>query len=101
MIKFINKSGFIQEHLPEPASKNIPAWYKDAVSYLDGNKKNKKSQVKTNKILESLETNGTIKKCVPVFDSMTAGYILKVPGNIEVFKTQAKDGYAMAYPSLA
>ena len=75
MIKFINKSGFIQEHLPEPASKNIPDWYKDAVSYLDGNKKNKKSQVKTNKVLESLETNGTIKKCVPVFDSMTAGYI--------------------------
>jgi len=97
MIQFINKSGFIQEHLPEPASKNIPHWYKDAVSYLDGNKKSKKSQVKIRKGLESLETNGTIKKCVPVFDSMTAGYILKVPGNIEVFKTQTKNGYAMAF----
>jgi hypothetical protein len=91
MITFINKSGFIQAHLPEPASKAIPNWYKDAASYLDGAKKQTKSSVIVNKMLESLQTNATIKKCIPVFDSMSIGYILKVPDNIEVYRIK-QDG---------
>lgn len=97
MIQFINKSEFIQTHLPEPASKNIPDWYKDAISYLDGSTKGTKNKVKTRKSLQSIETNATIKKCVPVFDSMTIGYILKVPDNIEVFKTKTDKGTTTAF----
>ncbi len=51
---------------PKPASQFIPKWYKNLESYIGGNKKpdgDGKAQV-------------TIKKCIPVFDAITAGYII-------------------------
>jgi hypothetical protein len=50
---------------PTPASKLIPEWYKNAKSYLNNEKKPSID-----------EAFITIKKCVPVFDSMTAGYLI-------------------------
>jgi hypothetical protein len=52
---------------PEPASKHLPKWYKDLENYLEGNKK-KPSSIQG--------TTGTIKKCNPVFDILTAGYFI-------------------------
>jgi hypothetical protein len=52
---------------PIPASKFIPDWYKNAEGYVGG----KKAKVKDSPIGKP-----TIKKCMPVFDSMTAGYIM-------------------------
>jgi hypothetical protein len=61
---------------PTPASKNIPEWYKsqpgsinDALGLPNG-----------------LATS-TIKRCMPIFDMMTAGYILSTPCDIYVDAT--------------
>ncbi len=50
---------------PKPAIKNIPDWYKEMAEY----KEDKKNVIGN-------EVTSTIKKCMPVFDAMTAGYIL-------------------------
>jgi len=64
---------------PKPASQFIPKWYKNLESYIGGNKKpdgDGKTQV-------------TIKKCIPVFDAITAGYIITSPADVYV---SMKDG---------
>lgn len=48
---------------PIPASKMIPDWYKKTDSY-EGPRE---------------PYTQTIKKCIPIFDAVTAGYILKTP----------------------
>lgn len=53
-----------QEYYPIPAEKNIPQWYKNMVSYYS--KDNGKQKQETE----------TIKRCMPVFDAFTAGYLL-------------------------
>ena len=63
-----------EEYHPKPASKFLPEWYKDLDSYLSGNKD-------TNGFGE---TNATIKKCMPVFDSISAGYIISTYCDIYV-----------------
>lgn len=59
---------------PLPASKLIPEWYKEMGSYL-----NKEKKPIGNGIVST-----TIKKCMPVFDAITAGYIIKTPADIWV-----------------
>jgi len=64
---------------PKPSSQYIPQWYKDAKSYLseDGKK------------VPSLDgtPNSTVKRCMPLWDMMTAGYILETPYDIYVRQT--------------
>ena len=60
---------------PIPASKVLPEWYKDLNSYL-GNPKEPYDNI----------SNATIKKCLPVFDSMSAGYI--IPTYVDIFVYQ-------------
>ena len=53
-----------KEILPIPANKNIPAWYRDLEPHTNiGNSHGRGV--------------GTLKKCLPVLDALTAGYILK------------------------
>jgi hypothetical protein len=78
-ITFTNISG-IEIDLPKPASKFIPKWYKDTDSYIN---KEKKPDGKGG-------TNATIKKCIPVYDAMTAGYIITLPADVFV---STKDGF--------
>jgi hypothetical protein len=84
VIQFINKSQFVQDYLPERADKALPEWYKEMSSYVREDDKQQKKFL--NKSSGLIETNATIKKCIPVFDSMSAGYILPIADNIEVFK---------------
>lgn len=51
---------------PSPAIKNLPKWYKDMPSYEDNKK-----------IYKGASVNLTMKKCVPVFDAISSGYIIK------------------------
>jgi len=64
---------------PVPAKKLIPEWYKEQSKYIDSKKE----------MLDSGLFNSTIKACMPVFDVMTAGYIIKTPVdlNIEIDKS--------------
>jgi hypothetical protein len=53
----------LKEDYPIPAKLNIPEWYKK---------------------LEHTLTNKTIKGCMPFLDSLTAGYLLKMPQDLYV-----------------
>jgi hypothetical protein len=64
---------------PKPASEYIPQWYKDAKSYLDP----------SGKKAPPLDGSpmATIKRCMPLWDLMTAGYIIETPYDIYVRQT--------------
>jgi hypothetical protein len=55
------------DYRPKPSSSVLPDWYKKTDSYFGGTKKD---------LGINGETNGSIKRCVPVFDALTAGYII-------------------------
>jgi hypothetical protein len=65
-ITFTNFFDVDETFKPEPASKNIPEWYKKTDSYSNGKK------IPTHD--GNVQT--TIKKCVPVFDALTSGYLI-------------------------
>ena len=60
---------------PEPSKRFIPEWYKKMRTFIDEEPKNK--YVDGN-------NNTTIKRCMPVFDAMTAGYIIPFPCDVNV-----------------
>lgn len=80
IIKFTNIMGTDEIFPPEPASKNIPDWYKQLESYIGGEKAPDGSG----------GTKATIKKCMPVFDSISSGYIIKSPVDVYVSQQEAK-----------
>jgi hypothetical protein len=74
-IKFTDTFQSVPEiYAPKPASAVIPDWYKKIESFQDG-----KKQPDGNG-----NTTATIKKCMPVFDAITAGYILFTPADVWV-----------------
>ncbi len=59
---------------PYPCAKDLPDWYKKTESYVNGLKKP-----------DGLGgTTASIKKCVPVFDAITAGYLIPLPADVYV-----------------
>lgn len=75
-----NPEGVLQK--PKPAIEYIPEWYKKAKSY--NNADNKKAPPIEQK------PYATIKKCMPVFDMMTAGYIMETPYDIYVHRVDGQ-----------
>lgn len=73
-ITFTNTSGFSDIDKPEPSSKFIPDWYKNLESYI-GNAKKPDGAGKT---------TATAKRCMPLFDAITAGYIITSPADVWV-----------------
>lgn len=73
---------------PKPASKNIPDWYKNTPSYAGTDKK---------EILPGNSTPHTIKKCIPVLDAMTAGYIMFT--QVDVYVKQLEEGPYFSWSS--
>jgi hypothetical protein len=72
-ITFTNTSGQDLEQ-PLPASKHIPDWYKNMESHMGGGKKPDGRG----------GTKATIKRCMPVFDAITSGYIITLPADVYV-----------------
>jgi hypothetical protein len=68
---------------PKPAVKEVPRWYKDTPEYIDG-------QIK--KIVDGNNTH-TIKKCIPVFDAITSGYILYTQVDLEITQQEGLPFY--------
>lgn len=64
---------------PRPASEYLPDWYKNAKAYLDP----------SGKKAPTLDGSpmATIKRCMPLFDMMTAGYIIETPYDIYIRQT--------------
>jgi hypothetical protein len=73
-ITFTDTIGIPEEYFPNPASKYVPDWYKNMESYMGGDKKPSGEGT----------TTGTIKRCMPVFDSINSGYIIPTPCDIWV-----------------
>jgi hypothetical protein len=74
VIKFSNTNGWKDLEKPQPASAFIPDWYKNVESYMGGKKITNGNG----------GTTATIKKCMPVFDAITVGYIITLPADIMV-----------------
>ena len=72
-----NPDGVLQK--PKPASEYIPEWYKEAKSYTNPEGKKKPNVNGT--------PASTVKRCMPLWDMMTAGYIMETPYDIYVGQT--------------
>ena len=72
-ITFTNTFGFNIEE-PKPANKFIPEWYKNTKSYINDEKKP----------VGDGTTAATIKRCMPVLDAITGGYIITLPADVYV-----------------
>jgi hypothetical protein len=73
------------DHCPVPASKEIPDWYKNSNSYINDLKVPVAGR-------EPNTTTATIKKCMPVFDVISSGYIIKSPADVYVIQRKNEDG---------
>jgi hypothetical protein len=72
----------MSEFEPQPASKFIPLWYKKTSSYVGSEEKKPENGL----------TTATIKRCMPVFDAITAGYIITT--YTDIYVKQEKQEYA-------
>jgi hypothetical protein len=72
-IIFTDTIGVEEEYRPKPAFMYVPEWYKQMKSYISGKKE----------VFPNAELPQTIKKCMPVFDTITAGYI--IPTYVDVY----------------
>lgn len=79
-ITFTNFLSDFHAYDPEPAKKYIPDWYKNLNSYITGIKE------------PGMEQNtSTIKRCMPVFDVLTSGYLLFTPCDVYVNQRPYED----------
>jgi hypothetical protein len=74
---------------PVPASKLLPEWYKKTDSYIYSN------TFDVN-ILNVFDNNETIKKCIPVFDALTSGYIIPMYADLWVKKINGVTTYTLS-----
>jgi len=89
---------------PIPAASAIPEWWRKTKSY--GGFKNYKTDEKQINIKTGGD-NATIKRCMPVLDSMSMGYLVLSPADIYIEpkhvhkkedNTEGTKGFAMIYP---
>lgn len=89
LIQFTDTTNEVeQEFYPIPAKKHLPDWYKNINSYLNGKKEPDGNG----------STTATIKKCVPVFDAITTGYLLLTPADIWVSQKPTEDNPSELQP---
>lgn len=79
IITFTNTTDFKDLEKPKLASEMVPTWYKETSSYIGGEKKPNGAAM----------TTATVKRCMPVFDAIAAGYIITLPADVYV---SVKDG---------
>lgn len=84
-ITFTNITGAELEQ-PKPSSKVVPDWYKNTNSYISNEKKP----------IGDGTSSATIKRCMPVFDAMTAGYIVESPADVYVSIKNGKQWFEWA-----
>ena len=83
-IVFTNFGNFnvSENYLPKPSSNYLPEWYKKTQSYYPDNKKNMGFDG---------NQNSSIKKCIPVFDTLTSGYIIPTYCDLWIKRTENGD----------
>jgi len=80
LIRFIPLSKAIADAIPHPKSSKyfLPKWYRDADTFAN------------NKIDRGFQTNATFKRCVPVLDAFTQGYIQELWCDLYVEQVDGK-----------
>ena len=86
VITFTDIIGVSSEYAPKPAIHFIPDWYK-------------KMEARFPKE-QTPDSQPTIKKCIPVLDAMTAGYIIVSPCDVYVSIKEDEPNYRSAIPNL-
>lgn len=61
---------------PEPMSRHLPDWYKKTPAIIENEQ-----------ALQQGHVNATVKKCMPIFDLLTAGYAILAPCDIFIDAT--------------
>jgi len=89
-IIFTNTLGYKNLELPVPSIKILPEWYKDIESYVGGERVSSGVGINT----------PTIKRCMPVFDAIGAGYIITLPADVVVYIKDGKQCFESAEFSL-
>lgn len=79
---------------PVSAKSLLPKWYKKTNSYMD----NKKA---TRIINNTHQTTATIKKCMPVYDAITAGYFILSWADIKIFNKDNVIHYEIESPIVS
>ena len=79
-IIFTNILNVSEEYAPIPSSRIIPEWYKKTTSYINDEKKPDGVG----------NTTATVKRCMPVFDALTSGYIITT--YVDIYLSKTKDG---------
>lgn len=76
LVEFFDTSNSMHPNMyPVPAKKMIPDWYKSLQNYAEDF---------TSETYIPGVNPSTVKRCIPVFDAMTAGYIITTPQDIAV-----------------
>jgi len=81
-IKFIAQDPHVWEAAlkPIPASQTIPEWWKSMTPY-DRTPYNPDG---TKLYVENFESNATFKKCTPMLDALTSGYVIPLWSDVQV-----------------
>ena len=87
IIKFTDTIGISEEYRPVPASKITPDWYKNLESYTAGDKRPGGNGT----------TTATAKRCMPIFDAMTGGYIISTHTDLFVSQKIVENGKTYPY----
>lgn len=66
----------VLEAYPKPASAFIPQWFKDMPEKVIPSLKDN--------LLKNIDLNSTVKHCSPFLDSLSAGYIIPLPADVQV-----------------
>jgi hypothetical protein len=85
-IVFVDTIGVAKEYAPKPAIHFIPNWYKKIEASFPKEK--------------TPETTLTIKKCIPVLDAITAGYIIVSACDVYVSFKDGEPHYVPTIPNL-
>lgn len=86
LITFTDTIGVASEYAPKPAIHFIPDWYKKIEARFPKE--------------QTPDSQTTIKRCIPVLDAMTAGYIIVSPCDVYVTIKEGEPNYHSSIPNL-
>lgn len=76
----IDKYAFEVCPKPFPASQALPQWWKDATPYI----KTPQNQDGKKIIIENLQSNASFKKCTPMLDALSSGYVVPLWADVQI-----------------
>lgn len=76
----VNKIDYDVQLKPYPASKNIPDWWRNETPYLESEENPLGKKI----IVEEGSSNASFKKCTPMLDAITSGYLIPLWADAQV-----------------